>query len=59
MQPFTKHTGLVAPLDRINVDTDQMMPKQFLKLLTRKGYGRSFSTTGAICRAKSPIPISC
>jgi len=40
MQPFTKHTGLVAPLDRVNVDTDQMVPKQFCKLLTREGYGR-------------------
>jgi 3-isopropylmalate/(R)-2-methylmalate dehydratase small subunit len=40
MQPFTKHTGLVAPMDRVNVDTDQMVPKQFLKLLTREGFGR-------------------
>jgi 3-isopropylmalate/(R)-2-methylmalate dehydratase small subunit len=40
MHPFTKHTGLAAPLDRVNVDTDQMVPKQFLKLLTREGYGR-------------------
>ncbi len=40
MQPFVKHTGLVAPLDRVNVDTDQMVPKQFLKLITREGYGR-------------------
>ena len=40
MQPFTTHSGLVLPLDRLNVDTDQMVPKQFLKLLTRKGYGR-------------------
>ena len=40
MQPFTKHTGVVAPLDRVNVDTDQMVPKQFLKWLTREGYGR-------------------
>jgi 3-isopropylmalate/(R)-2-methylmalate dehydratase small subunit len=40
MQPFTKHTGLVAILDRVNVDTDQMVPKQFLKLLTREGFGR-------------------
>ncbi|HXY79345.1 MAG TPA: 3-isopropylmalate dehydratase small subunit, partial [Candidatus Bathyarchaeia archaeon] len=38
--PFTKHTGVVAPIDRVNVDTDQMVPKQFLKLLTREGYGR-------------------
>jgi 3-isopropylmalate/(R)-2-methylmalate dehydratase small subunit len=40
MQPFTAHSGLVLPLDRLNVDTDQMVPKQFLKLLTKKGYGR-------------------
>jgi 3-isopropylmalate/(R)-2-methylmalate dehydratase small subunit len=41
MQPFTKHTGLVAILDRVNVDTDQMVPKQFLKALTREGFGRT------------------
>jgi 3-isopropylmalate/(R)-2-methylmalate dehydratase small subunit len=40
MEPFIKHTGTVAPMDRVNVDTDQMVPKQFLKLLTRQGYGR-------------------
>jgi 3-isopropylmalate/(R)-2-methylmalate dehydratase small subunit len=40
MEPFIKHTGLVAPLDRVNVDTDQMVPKQFLKLCTRNGFGR-------------------
>ncbi len=40
MQPFSNHTGLVMPLDRVNVDTDQMIPKQFCKLLTREGYGR-------------------
>ena len=40
MQPFIKLAGLVAPLDRVNVDTDQMVPKQFLKWLTREGYGR-------------------
>jgi 3-isopropylmalate/(R)-2-methylmalate dehydratase small subunit len=40
VQPFIKHTGLVAPLDRVHVDTDQMIPKQFCKLLTREGYGR-------------------
>jgi 3-isopropylmalate/(R)-2-methylmalate dehydratase small subunit len=41
MQPFIKHTGLVAPMDRVNVDTDQMVPKQFLKLQTRDGFGRT------------------
>ena len=40
MTPFRKHTGLVAPIDRVNVDTDQMVPKQFLKLCTREGFGR-------------------
>ena len=40
MQPFSKHTGLVLPLDRVNVDTDQMVPKQFLKLQTKQGFGR-------------------
>jgi 3-isopropylmalate/(R)-2-methylmalate dehydratase small subunit len=40
MQPFSTHTGVVAPLDRVNVDTDQMVPKQFLKALTREGFGR-------------------
>jgi 3-isopropylmalate/(R)-2-methylmalate dehydratase small subunit len=40
MQPFITHSGLVAPMDRVNVDTDQMVPKQFLKALTRQGFGR-------------------
>ncbi|MGB7847877.1 MAG: 3-isopropylmalate dehydratase small subunit [Candidatus Acidiferrum sp.] len=40
MMPFLKHSGLVMPLDRVNVDTDQMVPKQFLKWLTREGFGR-------------------
>ncbi len=40
MQAFTTHTGLVLALNRVNVDTDQMIPKQFLKGLTREGYGR-------------------
>jgi 3-isopropylmalate/(R)-2-methylmalate dehydratase small subunit len=39
MNPFTKHSGLVAPLDRANVDTDQIIPKQFLKRIERTGFG--------------------
>ena len=39
MQPFTEHTGLVAPLDRANVDTDAIIPKQFLKSIRRTGFG--------------------
>lgn len=39
MQPFTQHTGLVAPLDRANIDTDAIIPKQFLKSINRSGFG--------------------
>ncbi|WP_223526732.1 3-isopropylmalate dehydratase small subunit [Pseudomonas sp. BF-B-26] len=39
MRAFTQHTGLVAPLDRANVDTDQIIPKQFLKSIKRTGFG--------------------
>lgn len=39
MKPFTVHRGLVAPLDRVNVDTDQIIPKQFLKRIEKTGFG--------------------
>jgi len=39
MQPFNKHTGIVVPLDRANVDTDLIIPKQFLKSVKRTGFG--------------------
>jgi 3-isopropylmalate/(R)-2-methylmalate dehydratase small subunit len=39
MNPFINHTGLVVPLDRANVDTDQIIPKQFLKRVERTGFG--------------------
>ncbi len=39
MRPFTTHEGLVAPLDRANVDTDAIIPKQFLKSIKRSGFG--------------------
>ncbi len=39
MTPFTVHTGLVAAMDRANVDTDQIIPKQFLKRIERSGFG--------------------
>lgn len=39
MKPFTTLTGIVAPLDAMNVDTDQIIPKQFLKRIERTGYG--------------------
>jgi 3-isopropylmalate/(R)-2-methylmalate dehydratase small subunit len=40
MIPFTTHTGLVAAMDRANVDTDQIIPKQFLKRIERTGFGQ-------------------
>ncbi len=39
MNKFTKHTGIAAPLYRANIDTDQIIPKQFLKRIERSGYG--------------------
>lgn len=40
MEAFTKHTGIVAPVDRVNVDTDAIIPKQFLKRIERTGFGQ-------------------
>jgi 3-isopropylmalate/(R)-2-methylmalate dehydratase small subunit len=40
MKPFRVHRGRVAPLDRVNVDTDQIIPKQFLKRIERTGFGQ-------------------
>ena len=40
MKPFIRHTGLVATMDRSNVDTDQIIPKQFLKRIERTGFGQ-------------------
>jgi 3-isopropylmalate/(R)-2-methylmalate dehydratase small subunit len=40
MKPFTLHRGRVAPLDRANVDTDQIIPKQFLKRIEKTGFGQ-------------------
>lgn len=40
MEPFKKHAGIVAPVDRVNVDTDAIIPKQFLKRIERTGFGQ-------------------
>lgn len=40
MQAFIRHAGLVAPVDRVNVDTDAIIPKQFLKRIERTGFGQ-------------------
>lgn len=40
MEPIQKHTGIVYPMNRTNVDTDQIIPKQFLKRISRQGFGQ-------------------
>lgn len=41
MDPFKKHTGIIVPVDRANIDTDAIIPKQFLKSISRTGFGVS------------------
>jgi len=41
MEPFLTHTGVVAPIDRANIDTDAIIPKQFLKKVERTGFGKN------------------
>ena len=40
MEPFIRHEGVVLPMNRVNVDTDQIIPKQFLKRIERTGFGQ-------------------
>jgi len=56
MQPFITHSGLVAPMNRVNVDTDQMVPKQFLKALTRQGFGRTLFYDWRYLPGEKPNP---
>jgi 3-isopropylmalate/(R)-2-methylmalate dehydratase small subunit len=56
MQPFSTHTGLVVPIDRVNVDTDQMVPKQFLKALTRTGFGKNLFYDWRYLPGEKPNP---
>ncbi|HEY1784948.1 MAG TPA: 3-isopropylmalate dehydratase small subunit [Pirellulales bacterium] len=56
MQPFTKHTGLVAAMDRANVDTDQIIPKQFLKRIERTGFGQFLFFDWRFLDDSSPNP---
>ena len=56
MEPFTKHTGIVAPMDRVNVDTDQIIPKQFLKRIERTGFGQFLFFDWRLLEDGSPNP---
>ncbi|MCH2404053.1 MAG: 3-isopropylmalate dehydratase small subunit [Nitrososphaerales archaeon] len=40
LEPFSKVTSIITPFDKANVDTDQIIPKQFLKLITKSGFGK-------------------
>ncbi len=56
MEPFTKVNGVVAPMDRANVDTDQIIPAQFLKSIKRTGYGESLFFASRYDADGSPRP---
>lgn len=56
MKAFTNHTGLVVPMDRANVDTDQIIPKQFLKRIERTGFGEFLFWDWSRLEGGSPNP---
>lgn len=56
MKPFRQHSGRVAPLDRPNVDTDQIIPKQFLKSILRSGLGKGLFFDWRFLPDGSPNP---
>ena len=65
MEAFIRHHGLVAPIDRANVDTDAILPKQYLKMTQRSGFGRYLfddlryldpGQPGDDCSARRPNP---
>jgi 3-isopropylmalate/(R)-2-methylmalate dehydratase small subunit len=56
MEPFVKIKGLVATLDRVNVDTDQIIPKQFLKRIEKTGYGQFLFYDWRLNEDGSPNP---
>ena len=55
MQPIRQHEGLVVPLPRVNVDTDQIIPKQFLKRIERTGYGEFLFYDWRYSADRSPV----
>ncbi len=56
MEAFTRHTGLAAPLDRLDVDTDQIIPKQFLKSISRTGFEKGLFFDWRVLPDGSPNP---
>ncbi|MCH8827401.1 MAG: 3-isopropylmalate dehydratase small subunit [Chloroflexi bacterium] len=56
MEPFIKHEGVVLPVNRVNVDTDQIIPKQFLKRIERTGFGQFLFNDWRYLEDGSPNP---
>jgi 3-isopropylmalate/(R)-2-methylmalate dehydratase small subunit len=56
MEPFTTHTGILAPLDRVDVDTDQIIPKQFLKSIARTGFEKGLFFDWRVLPDGTPNP---
>ena len=54
MDPFVKLTGVVAPLDRVNIDTDQIIPAVFLKRIERSGFEDCLFFALAVQRRRQP-----
>ena len=54
MQPFKTHTGVAAPLNRVNVDTDAIIPKQFLRKIEKTVLVNIFFMNGGIAIMKAP-----
>nr|AIF22752.1 3-isopropylmalate dehydratase small subunit (leuD) [uncultured marine thaumarchaeote SAT1000_10_G06] len=52
MEPFENVKSIVTPLDKVNVDTDQIIPKQFLKLVQKSGFGKFLFLIGDMMRMK-------
>ena len=56
MEPFSRDTGIVAPMDRVNVDTDQIIPAVYLKRIERTGYGQFLFASWRFLEDGSPNP---
>lgn len=56
MEAFKKLTGIVGPVDRVNVDTDAIIPKQFLKRIERTGFGQFLFLNGVSTKRARIIP---
>src|SRR5205814_1217534 len=56
MEPFTTHSGLVLPLDRTNVNTDEIIPARFLKSIKRTGFGNALFANWRFLSDGSPNP---